>query len=144
MLPFKELFNSIVVSNPTLTTIEKLHYLKLSLTGPSAHMIKNTSLTARNFQKAWDALIAYYENKRLLVQAALQSLFNLKRMNKECGKEMEHLYITIMESYRTLDALQRPIAYWDDFLVYLAVERLDAESVKLWELRIGSSMEPPT
>lgn len=48
-LPFKDLFISLVVANSTLSSIERLQYLKTSLTGSAAHFLKNTALTADNF-----------------------------------------------------------------------------------------------
>ncbi|XP_029169628.1 uncharacterized protein LOC114939494 [Nylanderia fulva] len=128
-LSFKDLFTSLVLNNPTLGSVEKLQYLKTSLIGSAAHLLKNTTLTANNFQKAWEALISFYENKRLLVNAALHSLLSLKRMTKESSSEMEQLYT---------------MHCWDDFLVFVAVQRLDSESVRAWEQHLGSSKEPPT
>jgi len=105
-LTFKDLFNSLVSANPTLSSVEKLQYLKTSLVGSAASLLKNTTLTADNFQKAWESLIIFYENKRLLVNAALHSLFTLKRMTKESSSEMEQLYTNVTQIYRTLDTLQ--------------------------------------
>lgn len=108
-LSFKDLFSSLILANPTLSAVEKLQYLKTSLTGSAAHLLKNTSLTADNFSKAWEALISLYENKRLLVNSALHSLLSIKRMTKESAQEMEHLYTSIMQIYRTLETLKRPV-----------------------------------
>lgn len=91
-------------------------------------------------------MIAFYENKRLLVNAALHSLLTLKRMTKESASEMEQLYTNIMQIHRTLETLQRllkSVEHWNDFFVYIAVQRLDSDSVKAWEHTLGSSKEPP-
>ena len=77
-LSFKDLFSSLILANPTLSPVEKLQYLKISVVGSAFHLLKNTALTADNFQKSWEALISFYENKRLLVNAALHSLLSLK------------------------------------------------------------------
>ncbi|KYN29940.1 hypothetical protein ALC57_00610 [Trachymyrmex cornetzi] len=143
-LSFKDLFSSLILANPTLTSVEKLQYLKTSLIGSASHLLKNTALTADNFQKAWDALISFYENKRLLVHSALYSLMNLKRMTKESAAEMEQLYINITQIYRTLETINRPVNTWDDIFVFIVVQRINSESVKAWEHHLGSSKEPPT
>lgn len=95
--------------NPTLTSVEKLQYLKTSLIGTAAPLFENTTLTADNFQRAWDALISFYKNTRLLVNAALHSLFILKHMTRESASKMEQLYTSINQIYRTLETLQRPV-----------------------------------
>ncbi|XP_011174126.2 uncharacterized protein LOC105206319 [Solenopsis invicta] len=51
-LSFKDLFNSLILANPTLSSVEKLQYLKTSLVGSASHLLKNTALNADNFQKA--------------------------------------------------------------------------------------------
>ena len=52
-LSFKDLFNSFVIKNLTLSLIEKLQYLKTNLAGSSALLLKNTMLSADHFQKAY-------------------------------------------------------------------------------------------
>ncbi|XP_018376534.1 PREDICTED: uncharacterized protein LOC108769825 [Trachymyrmex cornetzi] len=65
-------------------------------------------------------------------------------MTKESAAELEQLYTNITQIYRTLETLGRPVQTWDDIFVFIAVQRLDAESVKTWEHLLGSSKEPPT
>lgn len=143
-IPFKDLFQSLVIAHPTLSSVEKLQYLKTSLTGSAASLLQNTMLSAENFQKSWDALNSFYENKRLLVHAALHSLFSIKRMMRESAVELEKVYTQVMQIYRSLESLQRPVSTWDDFLIFIIVQRIDPESVKAWEQHLGSSKEPPT
>ncbi|XP_034951554.1 uncharacterized protein [Chelonus insularis] len=143
-LPFRDLFTSIVISNASISLVEKLQYLKISLTGPAAQFIKNISLTSENFQKAWDSLTSFYENDRLLVQSAVASLFAIKAMTKESASELEQLYSSTLQAYRTLETLNRPIHSWDDILVHLTVNRLDANLVRSWENYLGASKRPPT
>lgn len=65
-------------------------------------------------------------------------------MTKESACEMEQLYTNVMQIHRTLETLQRPVAHWDDFFVFIVVPRLDSESVKAWEYTLESSKEPPS
>lgn len=143
-LPFRDLFVSLVISNQAISAVEKLQYLTSSLQGSAAHLLKNTALTADNFQKSWDALVSFYENKRLLVNSALQSLFSIKKLTNESASDIEYLYTSIMQVYRTLETLNRPIQAWDDILVFMITQRLDSESIKTWENCLGPSKEPPT
>jgi len=39
-LSFKDLFSSLIVANPTLSSVEKLQYLKTSLIGSASHLLK--------------------------------------------------------------------------------------------------------
>ncbi|TGZ51666.1 Gag-pol polyprotein [Temnothorax longispinosus] len=142
-LEYRDLFHSMVVST-SLTAVEMLQYLKTSLIGTAAHLIQNTTLTAENFLKAWESLVSFYDNTRLQVNTALNSLVNLKPMTKESSVELELLYTTVLQIYRTLETLQQPVETWDAIFVYSTVRRLDSESVKAWENKLGSSKIPPS
>lgn len=143
-LSFKDLFSSLVIDNVSLTPVEKLQYLKTNLVGSAALLLKNTTLTANNFTKSWEALIVFFENKRLLVNVSLNSLFSIKRMTKESAVELEKLYTNVLDICRSLEALQCPITYWDDVLIFTIAQRLDSETVKEWEQHLGASTELPT
>ncbi|XP_043467013.1 uncharacterized protein LOC122501538 [Leptopilina heterotoma] len=143
-LPFKDLFDSMVLLNLSLSPVWKLHYLKQCLKGTAAHLLKNTTLTNDIFQKAWDSLVAFYENKRLLVNSALHSFITLKRMTKESSVEIETLYTSVTQIHRSLETLSRPVDKQDDFFVFLTVQKLDCDTINAWELHLGSSQDPAT
>lgn len=143
-LHFKDLFGSMVLSNETLTPEWKLDYLKQSLTGTASLILKSTTRSGDNFQKAWDSLVSFCENKRLLVNSILESLFAIKPITKESSVELEDLYTTVNQIYRSLKILDRPVESWDDILVFSAVQKLDPESIKRWEQHLGFSKEPPS
>nr|XP_012232430.1 PREDICTED: uncharacterized protein LOC105678032 [Linepithema humile] len=142
-LSFKDLFSSLVLRHPSLTAVEKLQYLKTSLIGNAAQLLKNTTLTADNFERAWSELESYYDNNRILVNAALQSLLDLKKISNESARDLEQLYANVKQIYRSLEALKRPVTAWDDFLVFIVSQKLDTESVKAWENHIGANKDPP-
>ena len=140
-LSFRDSFTSLVLSNGNISPVEKLQYLETSLVDSD---LKNIALTSNNLQEAWDSLTAVYENNRLLVDSALQSLFSLRKMTRESASEMQVLYMSVTQIYRTLETLKRPVQHWDDILVFTCVQRLDSESIKAWAHHLGASKEPPT
>ncbi|XP_015524537.1 uncharacterized protein LOC107227803 [Neodiprion lecontei] len=71
---FHDLFTSIVRKNSQLSKVEKLHYLKTSLTDKPSQLIKNIALTTENFPQTWETLVSRYENKRLLTDSHLATL----------------------------------------------------------------------
>jgi len=64
-------------------------------------------------------------------------------MNGESAAEMEQLYTKMTQIYRTLEALGRPVTFWDDVFIFIITKKLDAESVKAWEQKLGASKDPP-
>lgn len=65
-IPFRDLFKSPVASNTALSAIQKLHYLRSSLTGDAANIISALEITNDNYEIAWQLLEQRYENKRLI------------------------------------------------------------------------------
>ncbi|XP_043474388.1 uncharacterized protein LOC122506339 [Leptopilina heterotoma] len=65
-------------------------------------------------------------------------------MTKESSVEMEVLYTSVTQIHRSLETLGRPVDKQDDFFVFVTVQKLNCDSIKAWELHLGSSQDPPT
>lgn len=93
-------------------------------------MLKHTALTSNIFEKAWNDVVSYYNNNRILVDSTLHSLFSLKRLQKESATALEELYTTVQQNIRLLELLDQPVQYWDSILVYLITHCLDPLSIR--------------
>ncbi|XP_054267255.1 uncharacterized protein LOC128989390 [Macrosteles quadrilineatus] len=140
--PFSDLFDSLVISNPDLTDVTRLHYLKNSLVGEAAQLISSFQITEENFIPAWEKLVARFENKRVLINKHLDDIFNIQPLKQKSAKGLNHLISTVNESLGSLKSLGSPIDQWDHILVYLTVHRLDPDTHEAWELHQGVSTEP--
>lgn len=61
---FKDLFESLIADNVTLTNVQRLHYLKLSLSDEAELLLKNVVVNENNYASAWQTLKDRYDNKR--------------------------------------------------------------------------------
>ncbi|XP_046144404.1 uncharacterized protein LOC123988422 [Osmia bicornis bicornis] len=73
---FRDLFHALVSSNEALSDVQRLHYLKVSLTGAASLLLKNVSTSAANYEAAWRLLTDRYANERALITAHLKMLFD--------------------------------------------------------------------
>lgn len=71
---FEDLFLSILSHAPDLPDIEKFEYLKTSFVGEALALISHLSLTAANYNSAWNILQNWYGNKRDLARVHLDIL----------------------------------------------------------------------
>lgn len=94
-----------IVSNADLPAVEKLHYLKNHVTREAARRISNLAVTADNFSRAWDALIAQYGNKRVLVSSYLDQLFGLQPLIRKSAYDLKDLVATVKEALGGLQSL---------------------------------------
>lgn len=106
---FYDLFSSIVINNNELTDAERMQYLKTSLSGEAERMISSLPVTDANFSIVWNWLISRYENKRFLLSAQLDKLFNIKPIKTNSSHNLSALKTTVTEFLSALRALGCPI-----------------------------------
>jgi hypothetical protein len=68
---FRDRFTSLIIHNKDLTAFSRMHFLASSLSGRALESIKTISITADNFEIAWQTLTSRYENKRRLIEVRL-------------------------------------------------------------------------
>lgn len=54
----RDLITSMILGNNDLSDVEKLHYLKMSLTGEPSQLLKNVTVAGENLTRSWDTLVA--------------------------------------------------------------------------------------
>lgn len=85
---FFDLFTSLVDSNRMLTGSQKLHYLKSSVEGEAAQLIRSYNITDANYMEAWRSLQVRYKNKRFIVNSHLRHILELPKLKLERIKEI--------------------------------------------------------
>lgn len=141
---FHDLFSSMVGRNNELTNVEKMHYLKMCLSGDAARLVTNLPVSDDTFARAWKTLVARYENKRALISAQLDKLFTIKPVRSKSARELNTMITTVTELLGALQALGCQTNSWDPLLIHQLVRLLDEETRETWELRLGASTIYPT
>ncbi|XP_029167976.1 uncharacterized protein LOC114938272 [Nylanderia fulva] len=141
---FRDLFASMINANTDLSAVEKLHYLKMSLSDEPATLLKGVEISSEGFNRAWDTLIDRYDNKRILIEAQLSALFSIRKAKSECASEVKRLLCELKEAIGALATLGCPVHHWDIILIFMTVRKLDVESVKEWEKSLGATSQPPS
>ncbi|XP_015120462.1 uncharacterized protein LOC107043457 [Diachasma alloeum] len=141
---FRDLFASLVGSNTDLSNVEKMHYLRTSLSGEPAQRIANLTISDESFSIAWELLLSRYENKRLLISAHLEHLLSPPTMTSHSAKELNALLTVTSEALNALEALGSPTSQWDQVIVHTVSQRLSSKLREAWEVKVGSSAEYPS
>ncbi|XP_066153278.1 uncharacterized protein [Euwallacea fornicatus] len=132
-LYFKDTFQALIYNEHSISTISKFHYLRLSLKGQAADLLKNLECTADNFNIAWDLLVNRYENKLMLIKNHIKSLFDLGSVQRENLTALRSLVDGAGRHLRALEVLGQPVDSWDSLLIHLIVSKLDHNSKREWE-----------
>ncbi|XP_073956369.1 uncharacterized protein [Choristoneura fumiferana] len=130
---FQDLFTSIVHNNASLSNVQKLHYLKTSISGEAEAILKHVQVTENNYMQAWDILKKRYGNKRIIVNSILKRLFMQKKLNSQSASQLKSLLDNTTECLNSLKNLQISTDSWDPIIIFLVVQKLDSESHKDWE-----------
>lgn len=73
-LNFKDLFDTCIIKEASLSNVERLHYLKACLHGDAEHLLRNISVTEHNFTIAWELLTQRYDCTRRLIKSHLRAI----------------------------------------------------------------------
>ncbi|XP_050062940.1 uncharacterized protein LOC126552291 [Aphis gossypii] len=126
---FLDTFNAMFHKNNALAEVQRLHYLKSCLTGSAAEVIRTIPTTEENYQMAYNTLIERYENRSLIIQSHIRSLFSKPQVNQPSATELRKLHHHVISQVRALKALKQPVEHWDAWLITLVCSKLDAITV---------------
>ncbi|XP_072395159.1 uncharacterized protein [Diabrotica undecimpunctata] len=131
-LEFHNTFNVLIHNNENLTNVQRFHYLKNSLKGEAAGVIRSLEVSDRNYEEAWSLLKSRYENKKLIAMSHIDSLYNFPNLGKEDGVQLRNFLDTIRKNLRALISLEEDVEKWDILLIYILEQKLDPITRKEW------------
>ncbi|KOB73239.1 Gag-pol polyprotein [Operophtera brumata] len=132
-LEFKDTFLSLIHNSECIDNINKFHYLRASLQGSAALIIKNIDFKSDNYKIAWQLLCERFDNSRLLVNNHIQALFNVDHIRTESCKSIRYLIDVTNKNIRALTSLKEPTQYWDSLVIYMMSTKLDGVTGREWE-----------
>ncbi|XP_011883660.1 PREDICTED: uncharacterized protein LOC105570820 [Vollenhovia emeryi] len=141
--PFYDSFNSIIHSNLSISKVQKLQYLKTSLTGEASNIISSLEISDINYEVAWNLLKERYDNKRIVVHTHIKAIMELPAMTKENSTGLRRFSDGATRHIQALQALKRPTQHWDDIIVHVLSSKLDTLTLREWQASLGGS-DPPT
>lgn len=142
-VPFRDIYISLVHNNESLSKTQRFYYLKGTLAGEAASLIKTISATDANYDSAWNILESRYHNKRMIVGNLISKIFNIP--NSDGGfQSIKTLLDSTQESLSSLGNLGINTQSWDPILIHLIAQKLDVQTRKEWEQSLKSSTEIPS
>ncbi|XP_076660392.1 uncharacterized protein LOC143363737 [Halictus rubicundus] len=141
---FRDRFTAMVISRKGLSNVSRFEYLLACLQGAASDLVENIAITDAGFAIAWDLLVECFENKRLLVTTHLETLYDLPQVHSESADQLRSLRDKANKAIKALQNLDRPVEHWGDLLVFFVTTKLDSESRKAWELKLGDNTDCPT
>lgn len=125
---FYETFKALVHDNPDLDSVNKLHYLLGKLSSKALSVCSGIPPIASNYATIWQSLIDRYEDKFALGNSYMRQILEFKATH---GLEV------FLDKFDAAVSGLKNLGLKDlqDFVFcYLALSRLDAEVVRLFEI----------
>ncbi|XP_030763274.1 uncharacterized protein LOC115887891 [Sitophilus oryzae] len=141
-LYFRDTFRSLIHNNNSLTSTQKFHYLRLSLRGIANETISSLEACDDNYQIAWNILQDRFENKPLLVNNHIKSIFNLPSLTKESHQGLRMLLDGVQKHINALKVLKLPTEHWDALIIHIITSKLDNATRRSWESTIFNTELP--
>ncbi|XP_075163319.1 uncharacterized protein LOC142235952 [Haematobia irritans] len=130
---FRDMFTAVCIKNSKLSPVEKLFHLTQKTKGEAHEIVSKSPLTDDGFGTAWSNLCARYENKRVLVNEQLKTLFNLSAICSESASSIKGLQRDINACISTLRVHKIDIESWNPIFVFLCSNCLPDSTLTLWE-----------
>lgn len=139
---FWEQFVVSVDSQPSLSDVEKLVYLRSSLIDGSAkHTIEGLSRTGECYQEAIECLKLRYDRPRLIHQTHVQMIVEATPLKEGNGKELRHLHDIAQQHLRALKSMDLEPS--GPFVTSILEMKLDANTMFEWQRYSQDSPKTP-
>ncbi|UYV66056.1 hypothetical protein LAZ67_3006301 [Cordylochernes scorpioides] len=142
-LSFREIFNSTINSNQTLTEIQKFQYLNASVKGPAEKLIRGFPISDKNYQQAWDTLCNRFNNRRELAFSQINKIFSIRPLKSISTGSLYEILDVCNEGIRNLSVLGLEKNTLTDLILINFFEKRIGEALrKEWELTLQNEEYP--
>ncbi|XP_054745714.1 uncharacterized protein LOC129250098 [Anastrepha obliqua] len=132
-MDFYNMFLALVHNNSQLANIEKFQYLRSCLVDSAASLIESFEVTDENYIKALDLLQSRYGNKRLIVQAHIQHIFEVQGETRPNASSMRAFIDVVNTNLRAVQSLASNQQVSDGILLHLVSSKLNTDTKAKWE-----------
>ncbi|XP_050065027.1 uncharacterized protein LOC126553956 [Aphis gossypii] len=138
---FRDRFQSLVASDPTISNTHKFYYLIGCLQADPQEVIKGFTVANDSFTLAWDALVERYDKPRMLASSIMNELISAPVAASETQASLQSFLSMFDDNLAILESLQIPNLA--SFMLFsLAARCLPTSSRRLFES--GNTEEYPS
>lgn len=130
---FKDMFDTSITNNPTLTDILRFQHLKSLLEGKPLQLIQNRRITDNGYTGALNALVEAYDKPHLIVDSLLNKLLKLPILSSRNATNIQNLVATITEIDDGLNAVGPQWNTREVLFCFLVYSKLDPQTKYRWD-----------
>ncbi|XP_076660966.1 uncharacterized protein LOC143364562 [Halictus rubicundus] len=135
-------FSSMIDQNMDLTPVQKLQYLRSTLTGKAAACIECLSTTDANYSDAIELLKEKFDCKRRVLLKHCNAIRAIPKLSTDSPESLGNLVDTIRQNLRALKNLGINVASWDCILISIILWKINPDTAWHWELSLRDKQMP--
>lgn len=137
-ISFKDLFESLVHTNGTLSDTVKFHQLKNHLKGVALDTIRGYQTSGVNYKAAWNDLKKRFDRKNEIVQEYIRRFLEVPAiLHKATYSNLRMIVDTTNQMLRALPGQGVAVKDWDPFINFIIDVKLDEDTRMEWKTHIG-------
>lgn len=143
---FKDLFTESVHNNPSLSSAQKMQFLKSKIKGEAERLLQQLPISSENYAICWEILNHRYNNKKLIFTSHINSLLSVPVIQHQQPtiNQIKRLHDTTLETLNAVKNLGVDISTWDPLIVHLLAQKLDNDSFNDYNESLENARELPT
>ncbi|XP_022824808.1 uncharacterized protein LOC111355259 [Spodoptera litura] len=130
---FYDLFKKIIDENCTISTTEKMQYLKTHVRGDAEKLIKHLTVNEVNYKAALTLLENRYKDERKITQTFIDKLIDLPKIQTPNAKMLRNMHDCINESLEALKTQNINISTWSPILTRMVNRKWDPDTNMRYE-----------
>nr|XP_036224517.1 uncharacterized protein LOC118681974 isoform X2 [Bactrocera oleae] len=117
-----------VHDDPTIPKVDKFNYILNCLSGPALSVIEPFQVTEENYPKAIQRLKERYDNKVLIFQDHIISLFNTPVMKRSDAASLRNIIDNVTALRGSLLSLGSEGDIMNSMLIHIVLTKIDSDS----------------
>ncbi|XP_048481675.1 uncharacterized protein LOC125489576 [Plutella xylostella] len=140
---FKDLFTEAIHNNSSISSAQKMQFLKNKVKGEAERLIQHLPISSDNYAVCWDILNHRFNNKNAIFNSHISTLLSFQTMQQQSLGQIKKLHDLSNECLNAIKNLGLDISSWDPLLVYLLSNKLDNQSYNDYIESRNNSRELP-
>lgn len=133
---FNGIFTSLIINNQSLSDVQRMQYLKMNVNGEAGKLIAQLDIVEGNFEEAWKLLCQRFNNKRAILNAHFDIIFNLKTVGSSVAKDLRN----ILNNARECLALLKD-ATLDQAILFFILKLVDKTTFEQYEQSLKNTKD---
>ncbi|XP_068983686.1 uncharacterized protein [Bombus flavifrons] len=139
---FYDTFLSTIDQNPSLTDIQKFHYLQSAVQGEAADCLHALPLNNMNYSEAMAVLKESFASPRYVAFSHGMAIIDYPKLNNESPRELKRLVHTIKQHIYALNKLGQSSPDTSAIINCLILSKLPLSIQKQWQMALPNKEVP--